>query len=277
MKTIFIYFILVNIIVSIFSGNENQEIPDKFDVREKWPNCVSKVYNQGSCGACYAISVATAFSMRFCIKNNLTQIIQFSPQNLVNCLSGCKGEFPDVTWDYLNEHGITTDECMPYKNSQDSCNMRCDLKTNKFENYHSGKTKFLEDEISIKKEIMKNGPVTSMLNIYSDYYSYNSGIYTHKQGNGIIGFHSIAIIGWGVENDEKYWLIQDSYGNASGENGYMRIKIGDDCGVGATAFCDEIEGIYEKEEIIINNNSKSSKSFLNLNNCFIIFIILFIF
>lgn len=281
MTTIFISLILINSIVSIFSEIDTQEIPDNFDVRNKWPNCVSKIYDQGSCGACYAFSAAAAFSMRFCIKNNLAEIINFSPQNLVNCLSGCKGEFPDIVWDYMNEYGITTDECISYKNSQKSCSLNCDYKTNKFIKYHSGNTVFLEDETSIKREIMTNGPVTSMLNIYSDYYDYKSGIYSHKRGDSIIGFHSIAIIGWGVENNEKYWLIQDSYGTTKGENGYMKIKIGDECGAGATAYCDEMEGKYE-EEIISNINYNSpngnkNRSILNSYNPYLLFILLFLF
>ena len=57
--------------------------------------------------------------------------------------------------------------------------------------------KFLEGEIEIKKEILKNGPVTTMMYLYEDYYNYKSGIYIHnKKYNKKIGGHSIAIIGW---------------------------------------------------------------------------------
>ena len=51
------------------------------------------------------------FSTRFCIKNNLSQIINFSPQNLFNCLNGYSGEFPDVVWEYIKTNGITTEKC----------------------------------------------------------------------------------------------------------------------------------------------------------------------
>ena len=246
------FLILINIIVYVLSDNE--EIPENFDIREKWPNCVSKIYNQGSCGSCYAISAATAFSMRFCIKNKISKIIDFSPQNLVNCLSGCEGEFPDVVWEYMNTNGITTDKCLSYKQTSNKCTLNCDSKNDKFIKYYAGEAKFLEDEISIKKEIMENGPVTSMMYIYSDYYDYKSGIYDHKEEDTPLSFHSITLIGWGVENNIKYWIIQDSYGTSRGENGYMRIKIGDGSGAGATAYCDKMEGKYnddneeEKEE-----------------------------
>lgn len=220
------------------------EIPDSFDSRKEWPNCIPKIYDQGTCGACYAISTATTFSTRYCIKNKLSKIINFSPQNLVDCLGGCEGEFPDVAWTYMETRGITTDKCLPYLDTENGCSQECDSKIEPFTKYYSGELKILEDEISIKKEIMENGPVTSMMEIYDDYYDYKSGIYIHSKGDNLIDYHAISIVGWGVENNIKFWIVQDSHGTSRGENGYMRIKIGDESGAGATAICDEKEGKY---------------------------------
>ena len=209
----------MNIIFSIIT-NETQnkdEIPEFFDSRQKWPNFIPKIYNQGSYGACYAISIATTFSARFCIKNNYSQIINFSPKNLVNCISGCQGDFPDITWEYINKNSITTDKCQAYKNGRNLCSIKCDSNNDIFKKYHSGKIKFLEDEISIKKEIMKNGPVTLMIYLNNNYYDYKSGIFIHNKGYNYLGFHAISIIGWGVEDNIKYWKIQDSYGTSRGE------------------------------------------------------------
>ena len=246
---------LIIIYVSKDNAQNTEEIPDFFDSRQEWPNCIPKVYDQGTCGACYAVSTATTFSARFCIKNKLSKIINFSPQYLVNCLKGCKGEFPDVVWEYIKTNGITTDKCQSYKKNENICSTKCDSKSDSFQKYYSGELKFLEDEISIKKEIMKNGPVTSMMDLYNDYYNYQSGIYIHSNGGTKLGFHAISIIGWGEEDNNKYWIIQDSYGTSRGESGYMRIKIGDESGAGATAFCDEMEGNYIDNNI---NNPKNS-------------------
>lgn len=262
---IYIFIFVLKFIFSVFTQTlqegEKREIPEFFDSRENWPNCIPKIYDQGTCGSCYAISAATTFSTRFCIRNNYTKIINFSPQNLINCLSGCKGEFPDSVWNYINKNGITTDDCLSYQNSQKSCTEKCDSNNIKFKKYYSGKLKFLEDEISIKKEIMTNGPVTSMMYIYKDYYDYSSGIYSHSGGNDYLSFHAISLIGWGVENNIKYWIVQDSYGPLKGENGFMKIKIGDDSGAGQTAFCDELEGKYmdyeNEENTNTNNNIKT--------------------
>ena len=84
-------------------------------------------------------------------------------------------------------------------------------------------------------------------------------------------------MGWGIEDGIKYWLIQDSYGKSKGENGFIKIKIGDDCGAGATAFCDEIDGKYNDYEedtnkTIINNGNEilyTTKYFLNIFSLFL--------
>lgn len=275
---IIILIILINLLFSFSSENTTELIPESFDSREKWKNCIPKVYDQGSCGACYAMSVSTAFSMRYCIRNELFEIINFSPQNLINCLSGCQGEFPDIAWNYLNNSGISTDNCLSYKGYGNTCDLKCDNNNIKFNKYYAGKTKFLEDEKAIKKEILTNGPVTSMMNLYNDYFNYKSGIYIHNNKyQNVLGYHSITLMGWGIENGIKYWLIQDSYGKSKGENGFIKIKIGDDCGAGATAFCDEIDGKYNDYEedtnkTIINNGHEilyTTKYFLIIFSLFL--------
>ena len=275
---IIILIILFNLLFSFSSENTTELIPESFDSREKWNNCIPKIYDQGSCGACYAMSVSTAFSMRYCIRNELFEIINFSPQNLINCLSGCQGEFPDIAWNYLNNSGISTDNCLSYKGYGNTCDLKCDNNNIKFIKYYAGKTKFLEDEKAIKKEILTNGPVTSMMNLYNDYFNYKSGIYIHNNKyQNVLGYHSITLMGWGIEDGIKYWLIQDSYGKSKGENGFIKIKIGDDCGAGATAFCDEIDGKYNDYEedtnkTIINNGHEilyTTKYFLIIFSLFL--------
>ena len=118
-----------------------KEIPLYFDSRIKWPNCIDSIKDQSTCGACYAISASSAFSMRYCIRNNLN----FSSQHLINCLNGCKGEFSDVVWNYLNKNGIPNEECEPYKNKQLKCLInKCENNNKNIKFFKSGKIKFLE-------------------------------------------------------------------------------------------------------------------------------------
>ena len=126
------------LLISLYSCILSEDIPESFDARVKWPNCVPKIQNQEGCGACYAFSISTAFSMRYCIRNNLPKIINFSAQNLLNCLGfGCTGGFPDEVWNYLYYNGITTEKCLSYKGGTRSCNSKCDSKNVKFDKYYA--------------------------------------------------------------------------------------------------------------------------------------------
>lgn len=55
--------------------------------------------------------------------------------------------------------------------------------------------------------------------------NYTGGIYKDTTGEVDID-HEISVVGWGVENGEKYWLIRNSWGTYWGENGFMRLIRG---------------------------------------------------
>lgn len=69
-------------------------------------------------------------------------------------------------------------------------------------------------EEQIMAEIMKNGPVEAAFTVYSDFPSYKSGVYQHVSGDQL-GGHAIKIIGWGVEDGTKYWLVANSWNEGS--------------------------------------------------------------
>ena len=63
------------------------------------------------------------------------------------------------------------------------------------------------------------------MEIYTDFFNYRSGIYSHTTGS-YAGGHAIKIIGYGVENVTQYWICANSWGPQWGENGFFRIPIG---------------------------------------------------
>ena len=79
--------------------------------------------------------------------------------------------------------------------------------------------------------IFENGSVEGAFTVYEDFADYESGIYQHVTGS-MLGGHAIKIIGWGVENNVKYWLIANSWGDSWGEKGYFRMLKGEnECGI----------------------------------------------
>lgn len=78
---------------------------------------------------------------------------------------------------------------------------------------------------------MTNGPVEVAFDVYEDFLSYKSGVYSHVSG-GSVGGHAVKMIGWGTENGSDYWIIANSWNNAWGDNGFFKILRGsDECSI----------------------------------------------
>jgi len=75
------------------------------------------------------------------------------------------------------------------------------------------------------QEIFDHGPVEAAFSVYEDFINYKSGVYQHVKGS-YLGGHAIKIIGWGVENGVKFWIIVNSWNNGWGDNGQFKILRG---------------------------------------------------
>jgi len=92
-----------------------------------------------------------------------------------------------------------------------------------------GKIQSASGENAIQKMIMSGGPVETAFTVYSDFENYAGGIYHHVSG-GMAGGHAVKMVGWGVENGQKYWKIANSWNPYWGEKGYFRIRRGNNEG-----------------------------------------------
>ena len=59
---------------------------------------------------------------------------------------------------------------------------------------------------------MEYGPLYMTFTVYDTIFGYQPGE-IHEPGSGTIaGAHAVVVVGWGEDNGEKYWLIQNSWG-----------------------------------------------------------------
>lgn len=123
---------------------------------------------------------------------------------------------------------------------------------------------FGEDDI--KRDIYKNGPVVAATQVYTDFLTYKSGVYSkNDETPRFSGFTSIKIIGWGVESGtenepnkgNKYWIIQNSWGEDWGENGYAKISMGQELMFDQYAYSLKIKG--DKVEATTNTTKDQTK------------------
>lgn len=240
------------------------KLPKNFDGRKKWTNCptLNHIRDQGSCGSCWAVSASSAMTDRICIRTNGTTNFYFSEDDILsccnNCGKGCLGGYLSKAWQYVQIEGTvsggtynSTQGCRPYEIppckhefgghrpqcgivDKPKCVQMCQknyLKKYSEDQRKIGTVYCMENGKGFKKEIYKNGPITSSMKVYADLLHYKSGVYRHTGGD-YLGDHSFKILGWGVENRVKYWLVANSWNTDWGDNGFFKILRGNNhCGI----------------------------------------------
>jgi len=250
-------------------AQESYQAPESFDSREQWSDCksISTVWDQANCGSCWAVGASGAISDRICIHKGTQTMV--SAEQLMDCChgffgggcgNGCNGGFLLPAWKYWESHGMVTGggygeaTCMPYSLPKcdhhvsgpygpcpdpidtPTCKKHCtneDYNIAFDEDKHYGKSAYnvRRSESHIMEEIQTNGPVEAAFTVYSDFPNYKSGVYVHTHGSAL-GGHAIRIIGWGVEDGVKYWLVANSWNQGWGDQGLFKIKKGvDECGI----------------------------------------------
>jgi len=205
--------------------------PESFNYKTAFPNCVQDTVDMGkTCGASYAFVTAQTVAERNCIVNKASTVNKLSAQELLKCdimNNGCKNGFLNVALDHVRSKGLVDEDCLPYKPEAEKCEGMCDSQIRtRIDNYC-----LLIGEEDIKRDIMKNGPAVSTIHTYIDFLTYKSGLYT--KGDEVARFsgqHAVRIVGWGVDNENesntKYWIIQNTWGKTWGEDGFAKIKFG---------------------------------------------------
>jgi len=215
-------------------------LPVNFDARKKWTHCPFTIRNQGGCGDCWNFAGTSVVSDRFCIKKGIKTLLSTEQNICNNQNNGCNGGFYTAVFNKGQSSGLVTEACFPYTSgtypppsTQPPCPAKCKNGTpmsraQKF--YTTGSIPVgpsLNPDINaIKTEVFNNGPVAIFMEVYEDFMHYKSGIYHHVSG-GQVGGHAMRVVGWGIESGVHYWLILNQWGTGWGENGAVRVKMGD--------------------------------------------------
>jgi cathepsin B len=101
--------------------------------------------------------------------------------------------------------GFIPEECRPYAAKKNECEEdhlqtdECRQSNNLFKVIDYC---LAAEEVGIKKEILKNGPVIAQMTIFTDFLAYKEGQY-HKTGDSFKfnGQHIVKIVGWEKTTD----------------------------------------------------------------------------
>ena len=196
------------------------QLPCQWDWRNAYgPYMVSGLRNQGACGSCYILMPLEMVESRQMIEayraGTYIPDINYSEQYILSCGTGdlgCGGGYPKNTLTFIQNVGVPYESCYEYVAMDESCPVSCpdgegELVLHQIPGPVEVQYNF-PSESWIMEEIFFNGPVATVMDIYTDFQSYRSGIYQHVTG-GLAGGKAMLIVGWGTEGGTDYWIVKN--------------------------------------------------------------------
>ena len=186
----------------------------------KGTNWVTPIKDQGECGSCVAFAtVATIESAVEISRGNPKPTSDLSEADLFfGGGASCNGWQFERALSRAQFAGIADESCWPYDGDGP-----CPDRASRATKITSWKT------INNPKDwIATNGPIMTGMEVNSDFFCYNDGVYTYDYGD-YVGNHAISVIGY--DDTQKCWICKNSWGTGWGDNRFFKIAYGE-CGMG---------------------------------------------
>lgn len=213
------------------------DVPARWDWRNvNGVNWVSPVKNQAKCGSCVAFAtVGVAESVFNIAARNPNLNLDLSEEYLFGAIGYCDyGSQLSTGSRSINKYGTVDEACLPYMAGRlgvtPTQSKACS--DNAARLYKTRAYTSLSGEEAVKAAVVR-GPVMTSMVVYEDFMFYGSGVYQHVTGKSL-GGHAIVIVGF--NDDERYWIVKNSWADTWGEAGYFRIRYGDASGLGNSGY-----------------------------------------
>jgi C1A family cysteine protease len=197
-------------------------VPSSVDWRSK--GAVTPVKDQQQCGSCWAFSTTGSLEGLSFLSGKGLQ--SFSEQQLVDCSGsygnqGCNGGLMDYGFQYVHDHGITLESSYSYTAQDGSCQK--DGGAFKIGGYND----VAAGDVSQLKAAVAQRPVSVAVDA-ENWQFYSGGVFSDCSANLD---HGVLAVGY----TSDYWIVKNSWNTNWGEDGYIRVAIGNTCGIANSA------------------------------------------
>ncbi|KAI5639633.1 papain family cysteine protease domain-containing protein [Phthorimaea operculella] len=217
-------------IVSLSSHSvPDANLPENWDWRSK--GLVTQVRHQGVCSSCWSFSAVGCVEGQYAKKHGV--LLTLSEQQLVDCYKRtCRiGDWPhEALRAAAKMGGLMLAQDYPYS-SIFGHHGQCKFKKDKvYVKVTSGTQYGVRDEDHLKSFLYSYGPVAIGIKAARGFIYYRGGIATARHlgcrpGEPID--HAVLLVGYGTENGIPFWIIKNSAGKEWGEDGFIRIRRGE--------------------------------------------------
>jgi C1A family cysteine protease len=182
-------------------------------------NNVTSVKNQGGCGSCVSFASIAALESMLIIEHNVS--LDLSEAELLFCGGGsCGGWWPSNAVTYLRNNGVSQETCFPYVATNMPCSSCSERNGQAIQITYSVELSNMNDR---KNFLSTCGPTICVFEVFQDFFSYSSGVYSHVTGSSV-GLHSVEVIGY--DNGLNCWICKNSWGSGWGDGGFFKIAYG---------------------------------------------------
>jgi len=222
-------------------ANFNKKAPASVDWREEGK--IPAIRDQAQCGSCYTFAALSAVEGRLLIagsKQFTVDTLDLSEQQLVDCSKengnkGCEGGSLLFTFRYIKLNGAMKEADYPYEAKElDSC-------------------KFDKSKVVVKiggQKTVKSGSESDLMNAAAEgpvavaidasgvkFQLYSTGVYDNAECSSTQLNHGVAVVGYGNQDGQDYWIVRNSWGTAWGQQGYilMSRNKNNQCGIASGA------------------------------------------
>ena len=196
------------------------ELPAAIDWRSSGGNFVTSPRNQKKCGSCWAFSMTGGLESYTLLKENTPgKDLDLSEQVMLSCSGAGSCNGGRLSAGFLKKTGLPLEAAYPYTATDGSCATAAagwQAEAKKIGAWGS----VSQDLNTIKTALVKYGPLPIAFMVYEDFMHYKTGIYSYTTGKQL-GGHAVLLVGY--NDEEKYFIVKNSWDTGWGENGFFRI------------------------------------------------------